>query len=168
MAVKNARELFVLLLSEVRQSTERAGAIFQQMGEAAQIPQVRDALDARAFVAEKTLATLDQVFKIIGEKPSSVDGHLEDILLEDFKKELALIQSPDAKRLFILVKASHLVHIHMGEYAALIATADVTGNYAVGMLLETCLADTAVFVDRSRRLIRQIIETRASLAGAVA
>jgi ferritin-like metal-binding protein YciE len=168
MAVKNARELFVRLLSEVRQSTERASAVFQQMAEAAQNAQVRDALDARAFVAGKTLATLDEVFRLIGEKPMNLGGQLEEVLLEDFKRELAEIQSPEAKRLFILIKANHLVHLHMGEYAALISTADITGNYGVGMLLETCLADTAVFVERSRRLIRNIIETRGASAGAVA
>lgn len=55
----------------------------------------------------------------------------------------------------------------MSEYVALIATADVTGHYAVGVLLESCLAETAVFAERTRRLIRTIIETRAALAGAV-
>lgn len=167
MPVKNARELFVRLLSDVRQSTARGGAIFRQMGELAQNAQVKDALEARAFVADKTLGTLDEVFRIIGEKPATVNARFEDVLLEDLKGELAEIQSPEAKRLFILIKASHLVHLHMSEYVALIATADVTGHYAVGVLLESCLAETAVFAERTRRLIRTIIETRAALAGAV-
>lgn len=166
MPVKNTRELFVRLLSEVRQSTTRAGTIFQQMGEVAQNAQVRNALEARAFVAGKTISALDEVFRIIGEKPLALDTHLEDVLLEDFKRELAEIQSPEAKRVFLLMKVNHLVHLHMSEYLALIAIADVTENYAVGVLLESCLADTAVFVDRTRRLIRSLIETRAALAAA--
>jgi hypothetical protein len=37
---------------------------------------------------------------------------------------------------------------------ALIAMADVTGHFGVGVLLESCLADKVAFVERTRRLIR--------------
>jgi hypothetical protein len=36
----------------------------------------------------------------------------------------------------------------------------LTGHYAVGVLLETCLADKLAFAERTRRLIRNAIETR--------
>jgi hypothetical protein len=35
----------------------------------------------------------------------------------------------------------------------------VTGHYGVGVLLESCLADKLAFVERTRRLIRNTIET---------
>lgn len=168
MPVKNPKELFVLLLSHVRQSTDHAGAVFQQMGDVAQNAQIREALEARAFIAERSLATIDEVFKIIGEKPVKLEGRLEDVFLEDFRRELAEIQSPEAKRLFVLMKVSHLVHLHMGEYAALIAAADVTGKFGVGVLLESCLAEAAVMHERTRRLIRNIVESRTAAVGSVA
>ena len=37
---------------------------------------------------------------------------------------------------------------------ALIAAADVTGHPAVGVLLESCLADMLAFAERTKRLIR--------------
>ena len=43
---------------------------------------------------------------------------------------------------------------------ALVAASDVTGNYGVGVLLESCLADRLAFAERTRRLIRNIIETK--------
>ena len=46
----------------------------------------------------------------------------------------------------------------MGEYVALIAAADITGHFGVGVLLESCLADKLAFVERTRRLIRNLIE----------
>ena len=55
-------------------------------------------------------------------------------------------------------KASHLIHLRIGEYVALIAAADLTGHYGVGVLLESCLAEKLAFVERTRRLIREIIE----------
>jgi len=38
----------------------------------------------------------------------------------------------------------------------------MTGNYAVGVLIESCLADKLAFVERTRRLIRNIFAARAA------
>jgi len=43
---------------------------------------------------------------------------------------------------------------------ALEQAADITGNHAVGVLLETCLADKLALVERARRLIRARIRER--------
>jgi len=163
MPVKNPKELFVLMLSDVRQGTERTTKIFEEIGDAAQRPEIREALQARVFVSNKILATLDECFKLIGEKPVKPSGRLYDVFVEDFRRELGEIQSPAVKHLFILSKISHLIHLRIGEYVALIAAADMTGNYGVGVLLESCLADKLAFAERTRRLIRHIIETEAGM-----
>ena len=152
----------------MRRGTERAEKIYQEIGEQAQDPQIKEVLEARAFVSEKVLATLDQCFKLIGEKPIQLSGRLQETLLEDFRKELAEIQSPVARRLFVLAKLTHLVHLRIGEYAVLTAAADLAGHHGVGLLLETCLADKMAFVERTRRLIRHVVETRAERTAASA
>ena len=121
---------------------------------------------ARAFVSEKIVETIDEAFKLIGEKPMNLTGRLHDVFVEDFRKELAEIQSLEAKRLFVLAKANHLVHLRIGEYVALVAAADLTGHYGVGVLIESCLADTLASVERTRRLIRNIIETKVAARAA--
>jgi ferritin-like metal-binding protein YciE len=160
MAVNNPKELFVLMLSNVRQGAERSTKVFQELGQAAQDPAIKEVLEARAFINDKILGTLDQCFKIIGEKPIKPSGRLQEIFVEDFKKDLAEIQSPVAKHLFILAKAIHLFHLRIGEYVALTAAADMTGHPAVGALLETCLADKLALAERTRRMIRQVVETK--------
>jgi ferritin-like metal-binding protein YciE len=160
MAVNTPQEAFVLLLSNVRQGAERATKAFQELSQAAQDPDVKEILEARAFVHDKILSTLDQCFKIIGQQPVKTTGRLAEVFLEDFKKEVAEIQSPVARHLFILHKAIHLLHLRIGEYVALTAAADITGHYAVGTLLETCLADKLALAERTRRLIRRIVEER--------
>lgn len=90
----------------------------------------------------------------MGEKPVAVSDRLQNVFIEDFKKELAEIHSPEAKAIFILAKANQLIHLRIGEYVALIAAADMTGHYGVGVLLESALADKLAFVERTRRLIR--------------
>jgi ferritin-like metal-binding protein YciE len=160
MAAKNPKEVFVHLLSDVRQGTERTTKVFQEISQVAQDPDIKEALEQRVFISDQLLARLDQCFKLIGEQPVKPSGRLHDVFVEDFRKELAEIQSPAAKHLFILAKAIHLIHFRIAEYVALIAAADLTGHYGVGVLLESCLADKLAFVERTRRLIRNVIETR--------
>jgi ferritin-like metal-binding protein YciE len=160
MAVRTPKELFLMLLSDVRQSTERSTNLYQEIGQVAQDPQIKEALEARAFVSEKILATLDQCFKLIGEQPVKFSGRLREAFMEDFRKELAEIESPVARKIFVLAKLNHLTHLRIGEYVALIATADAVGHYGVGVLLESCLADKLAFVERTRRLIRNVVESR--------
>jgi ferritin-like metal-binding protein YciE len=161
MAIKNPKELFVLMLSDLQQGAERTTKIFQEIAKAAQNPDIKEALEARVFVSNKIQATLDEAFKLIGEKPVKVSGRLQEVFVEEFRKELAEIQNPEARHLFILAKANHLMHLRIGEYVALIAAADVTGHYGVGVLLESCLADKLAFVERTRRLIREQIQREA-------
>lgn len=160
MPVKDPKEVFVTILSDVRQNTEKATKLYQEIGQAAQDPDIKEAVEARALISDQILAKLDECFRLIGEKPVKLSGRLHDVFVEDFRRELNEIQSPAAKRLFLLAKISHLVHLRIGEYMVLTAAADLTGNYAVGVLLESCLADKLAFAERTRRVIRRIAESR--------
>jgi ferritin-like metal-binding protein YciE len=164
MPIKDPKELFVLMLSDLRQGAERSTKIFQELSQIAQDPDVKEALEARVYVSGQILNTLDECFKLIGQKPQKTSGRFQEVFVEDFRRELAEIQSQEARRLFILVKANHLVHFRIAEYVALIAAADLTGHYGVGVLLESCLADKLAFVERTRRLIRKQVEARARVA----
>ena len=59
-------------------------------------------------------------------------------------------------------KLIHLAHWRIGEYVALVAAADNTGHFGVGVLLESCLGDYLAFVERNRRIIRKVAEARAA------
>jgi ferritin-like metal-binding protein YciE len=160
MPVKEPRELFVQMLSDVRNGAERSAKMYQELGQAAQDAEIKEALEARAFVSDKILSTLDQCFTVMGEKPMTSKGKLHEAFVEDFRRELAEIQSPEAKALFILAKAIRLAHIRLGEYIALVAAADLSGHRGVGVLLESCLADKLAFAERTRRIIRNRVEQR--------
>jgi len=160
MPVNNPKELFLLMLSDLRQGTERTTKLFEDISGVVQDPDIKEALEARVFVSQKILSTLDHCFKLIGAQPVKLSGHLYEVFAEDFRKELAELQNPTVRKLFILAKASHLLHLRIAEYKALIAAADLSGHYAVGVLLESCLADKLAFAERTQRFIREIAETR--------
>ena len=164
MPVKDPKEVFVRMLSDVRRGAERSTKFFQEAGELAQNEDIKETLNARALVQDSILKRLDECFRLIGAQTVKTEGKLHDVLVEDFRRELAEIESPEAKRLYILAKINHLLHLRIGEYVALIAAADLTGHYGVGVLLETCLADKLAFVERTKRLIRERIAQRVAAA----
>jgi ferritin-like metal-binding protein YciE len=160
MPIKTPKELFVMLLTDVRQGAEKAETIYEEIGQLVQDPQIKEALQARAFVSGKVLATLDECFKLLGEQPAKLSGRLQETLIEDFRRELAEIQGPVARRIFALVKLNHVAQFRISEYRALIAAAEAVGHYGVSLLLETCLADRLTFVDRTQRFLRELVETK--------
>jgi ferritin-like metal-binding protein YciE len=160
MPIQNAKELFVRLLSDLRQSTERSTKVYQELGQLAANPDIKEALEARATITQQDLANLDQCFTLIGEKPVTGNSQLQETLVENFRKELGEIQNPAAKRLYVLIKAMHLTNLRVAEYMALVAASDLTGHYGVGVLLESCLADKLAFVERNRDIIRHQFESR--------
>lgn len=164
MTIKDPKELFVLMLSDVRQGAELTNKFFRELAKLAQDPDVKDALEARIFVSNKTIETLDKCFELVSEKPKKVGAQFYDVFVENFRKEFAEIQNPAAKRLFILAKITAMLHLRIGEYVALISMADWTGHYNVGVLLESCLADKLAFVERTKRLVREQIRERVTTA----
>ena len=160
MPAKDPKDVFLILLSHVRQATERGTKLYDEIGDIAKDPEIKEALEARAFVSKSVLARLDECFRILGEKPVQLSGELREMFIEDFRKEFNEIQGPVARRLFVLAKLIRLTHLRIGEYVALTAAADLAGHHGVAVLLETCLADKLAFVERNRRLIRRIAEER--------
>ena len=157
MKISTPHELFVAMLSDVRHREQRLAEILQAMGGAAQDPDVKEALESRAFLREQNLASIDRCFQMIGEKPIEGSGKVREVFIEDFKKELATIEGPAVRRLFVLAKLKHLAHLHIGEYVALTTMADLTKHHGVGVLLEACLAENLALVERTRRLVRRIV-----------
>ena len=160
MPIKTPKEIFVALLSDLRQGAERSQKIYEELGQAAQDREIKEALDAREFISTQIMSRLDECFRLMGEKPMKGNGRLHDVFLEDFRKEITEIQSPLARRMFILAKASRLMHLRIGEYVALIAAADAMEHPAIGVLLESCLADKLAFAERTKRLIREHLKRR--------
>lgn len=164
MPVNDPKEVFVLLLSDVRRKTERSIEFFKELNKLADEPEIKEALDARVLVTTQSLERIDQAFKLINQKPAELSGRVEEVFVEDFRREVAEIKGPIARRLFVLAKLVHLTHFRIGEYVMLVNAADTTGHFGVGVLLESCLADNLAFVERTRRIIRRLAEIKVARA----
>jgi ferritin-like metal-binding protein YciE len=164
MPISSTNEIVVSMLSELRHGAERSQSIYQEFGQAAQSPHIKEALEARGMIASQVVTRLDECFKLLNEKPVKVNQRLRDVFIEDFRRELGEIQSPLARKVFALAKASHLAHLEAAGYLALIEAADTAGHPGVAVLLESCLADHRAFAERTKRLLRHHIEQKVSAA----
>jgi ferritin-like metal-binding protein YciE len=164
MPVKTPKDLFVLMLSDLRHGAERSHEIYEELGKAAQEPEIKEALDAREFISSQILSRLDECFRLIGAKPVPRNQRLYNTFVENFREELKEIQAPLLRRMFVLGKAIRLMHLRIGEYMALIAAADTLDHPAVGVLLESCLADKMAFAERTRRIIREHVREKILVA----
>jgi len=162
MPIKNPKQVFVLMLSDLRRGTEKTGSMFQNLAQLADDADIKQALEVRSFVSQKVVETLDRCFKLIGEQPVPLSGtrtRIYDVLAEDFRNEIADIQDTKTRRFYILAKLNNLAHIRAAEYKTLIAAADISGNYGVAALLETCLADKLALAERTQRWLRRVAES---------
>lgn len=153
-------DTFVRLLSNVRRATDRSNTVYEELAKIAESDEIKETLNARAFVRNSQLEKIDEAFRLIGKTPVELTGKLQETFLEDFRNEVAELKSPIVKKIFVLSKVIHLAHWRVGQWTALVAAADFTGNYAVGVLLETCLADDLAFAERTRRMLRRMAETK--------
>ena len=157
-----AQQVFLLLLSNARHSTERTRKFYEEISRYAPYADIKADMKARAAIASKTLATIDECFALVNVEPFRTRARLEEVFADDFRRELIDIQSPAATALYILARATHLHNLRTGEYLALTATADVTGHPETAVLLERCLADHVTFLDKTRRMIRDAVFERIS------
>jgi ferritin-like metal-binding protein YciE len=164
MLVTTPKELCVSMLSELQHGAERSKKIYEELGQVAQNPQIKEALDARQLISSQITSRLDECFRLIGEKPVKINERLHDVFVEDFRRDLNEIQGPVARKIFVLAKASHLANLQVASYMMLIAAADTLGHPGVGVLLSSCLADKLAFIERTKQLVREQIAEKVSHA----
>jgi ferritin-like metal-binding protein YciE len=160
MPAKTPKELFLFLLSEIKFHNEKTTKFFQEIIPFAQEQEIKQALEARIFLHEKILATIDQVFKMLGEQPVKVTNKMFDVFVEDFTREIGEIQQPILRQLFLLAKVNHVLEFRMAEFKALSKMADITNHFGVGLLLEVCFADYLTLLERNQKLMKNLVELK--------
>src|ERR1051326_6957361 len=84
MPINNSKELYIKMLSDVRQRTEHMTKIYQELSGVVQDPSIKETLESRVFLQDKILSSLDRWFKLIGEKPVALSGRLHDVYVRIF------------------------------------------------------------------------------------
>jgi hypothetical protein len=167
MQVNDSPTLFNLMLADLRQSTERSKQTFQELKQVVPDTDIRDAMQSGVLLADYILGKMDQCCEIADQQRPRVREGLDEAFVEDFRREVAQIHSPEARALFVLAKASQLIQLHMGIEPALVALADLAGHYHVGMLLDDCMEEKLAFAERNRRLIQERLRPKCAASSSM-
>ena len=63
MPVTTAKELCLSMLSELRHGAERSKKIYEELGQVAQNPQIKEALDARQLISSQITKQTGRMFQ---------------------------------------------------------------------------------------------------------
>ena len=119
MPIKTPKELFVVMLSDLRHGAERSHTYYRNWPSGGRPGDQRGPGCARLHL----FADSEQARRVLqthrGEAAPEDEGFYDEFV-QGFRKELAEIQSPLVRKMFVLSKASRLMHLRIGEYMALI------------------------------------------------
>jgi ferritin-like metal-binding protein YciE len=166
MAIQNAEELFIALLSDLRDSESRLVRLTDDLSQKAQDPELKNTLSVRSYLTQQAVNNIDKCFQLLGKQPVQSTSRFKEVWADDTERELNAIQGPIARNLYALMKIRTIQNFHLGEYAALVAMAMYAGNIGVTALLEHNLADKVEFVERTREFFREM--ARQALLGRAA
>ena len=156
MAIQNAEDLFVSMLSHLHASEGRLQRVCEEMSKVAENDNVKEALEVRGFLTKQAVSSIEECFRILGRQPSEPSTRFEEVWLENVRNVLKEIESPVLKGMYIIHKIRELQNLHVAEYRGLVAMAYLAENYPVATLLARNLADKVEFIDRTDELIREI------------
>ena len=92
MIIENPYELFILLLSNVRQGTEPTTQMFQDCSKITQNADAKEALAARVFASQRVVEKLDECFQ--GHRGRAGEAERAPAGWKDFRETGRVIQRP--------------------------------------------------------------------------
>ena len=157
MAVTTPEDLFLNILSRMHQAEQRQARLAEELSQYAHNPMVKEALEVRAYLGKQEAANVEECFKLLSEQPRTITPtRFEEVLTEDFRRELDNIQSPVLKGLYALSTVRWIQDLHIGEYKTLIVMARLAEQWGVAGLLERNLANKLVFAERTDEIVREV------------
>jgi ferritin-like metal-binding protein YciE len=129
MAVQNADEMLLTMLSNIHHREKQIAQFWDQLSQQAQEPDVKNALSVRSYLTLQDAANIEKCFQLLGKPMPPPDTRFAQTMLEDFRR----------------------------EYDGLATIAELTGNWAVAGLLEHNLADKVDFIEHTREWFRDAV-----------
>ena len=65
MPVRDPKEVFLMVLSNVRRGTEASTKLYEELGDLAKDEEIKELLNTRAFISEGILKRLDECLRML-------------------------------------------------------------------------------------------------------
>ena len=142
MAEKDLKGLF---LHQLKDTYYAEGAIIKalgKMGEAAQSEELRGAFGVHAQESREQVKRLDQVFKLLGEKPEGIQCKAIEGIIAEGDEVLEEFGGEDANDAALISAAQAIEHYEITRYGTLLAWAkQLDMDEAANLLKETLVEE---------------------------
>lgn len=136
--IKTMNDLFVHTLQDIYYAENKIIQSLPQMIENASNPQLKQGLKSHLGETKNHVKRLEQVFKMQGQKPRSIDCPAIDGIVEEAEDVTGEVEDVDVLDAAIVAAAQAVEHYEITRYGSLISWAKQLGRTeCVGLLEQT-------------------------------
>jgi ferritin-like metal-binding protein YciE len=149
--MESLRELFVHELSDIYSAEKQMTQALPKMAKAASFPELQKAFEKHLKETEGQIKRLDQVFKLIGEKPKRIKCKGMEGLVEEGKEllEEKKTSEPATIDAGLIAAAQRVEHYEIAAYGTVRNYAEALGEKKAATLLQETLDEEG---DTDRKL----------------
>jgi ferritin-like metal-binding protein YciE len=137
--IKTMDDLFVHTLQDIYYAENKIIQSLPQLIEKASNPQLKQGLKSHLGETKNHVKRLEQVFKMQGQKPKSVDCPAIDGIIEETEDIAGEVEDVDVLDAAIVSAAQAVEHYEITRYGSLIAWAKLLGRSDCAGILEETL-----------------------------
>ena len=164
MAAKDLKALFVHQLKDTYFAEKAIMKALPQMAEAAQSEELKGALGVHLEETEEQVKRLEQVFQMLGEKPSGVECKAIQGIIEEGQEIVQEFKGGEALDAGLIAAAQAVEHYEITRYGTLLAWAKQLELSDAAELLE----ETLVEEENTDELLSELAEDAVNPAAAAA
>jgi len=153
-------ELFIAQIQDLYDAEQRMTKALPKMEEAATDAMLKQAFSSHLAETERQIERLEEVFRLIGEKPKAETCEAMKGLIKEGEEILEAKGNPDVLDAGLIAAAQRVEHYEMAGYGTARALAKQLGHQDVAELLNTTLEEEA---DADRKLT-SVAETHSNVS----
>jgi ferritin-like metal-binding protein YciE len=139
MRTESLQELYFKELRDLYGSEKLIVKSLPKFAEAAQLPELRQALAGHLSEARGQVSRLEQIFQLHNQKPAIKQGKALDGILREAEEDLAEVSDPALRDAVMVAALQQVKHYEIAAYGTLQAYAIHLGHSEAGKLLQMTL-----------------------------
>ena len=141
MPMKSMEDLFVHGLQDIYMAEKRILQNLPKMAKKVQTSELKQALERHQNETQQQVQRLEEVFKMIGQKPKGIECKAIDGIIGEAQDMMQEIEDEDVRDAAILADAQAVEHYEITRYGTLTAWAKQLGHDDAAELLHQTLEE---------------------------
>lgn len=141
MKIENLSDLFVHTLKDVYFAEKQIVKALPKMAKAADSHELARAFDSHLEETKEQITRLEEVFRLLGKKPSGEECPAIEGILEEGDELIKEIKDPDTRDAAMIAAAQAVEHYEITRYGTLVSWGELLGLPEAAKLLSATLKE---------------------------